>query len=166
MNSKIKNRAPFQVLVFPFIKEKGKFYYAIFKRKDMNIWQGIAGGGEGSEKPFEAAKRETCEEASIDEKSSYIRLSSMTTIPAENIHGLIWGDIVMVPEFAFGVEVKSKNLKTSAEHTEYRWFSCEEAIKKLKYDSNKSAVWELNYRLKNKNNSGIKKNIQAINKFL
>ena len=29
------------------------------------------------------------------------------------------------------------------------WLSYDEAIKKLKWDSNKNALWELNYRLLN-----------------
>lgn len=158
-------RAPYQVLIFPFIKEAGKYYYAIFKRKDLKIWQGIAGGGEGNETPIEAMRRESYEEASIDKKSRCIRLSSMTTIPAVNICGLKWGDIIMIPEFAFGVEARSRELKISGEHTQYLWLSCEDAIKKLKYDSNKSALWELDYRLKN-GLDDIEKNIRAIKKFL
>lgn len=160
-------RTPYQVLVFPFVKEGEKYYYAIFKRKDLNIWQGIAGGGEGDEKPIKTMRREACEEASIDIKSRYIRLTSITTIPAVNICGLKWGkEIIMIPEFAFGVEVPSKKLKISSEHTKYLWLSCKDAINKLKYDSNKSALWELDYRLKNRNLDGIEKNIQAIKKFL
>ncbi len=157
-------RTPYQVLIFPFIKEENKYYYAIFKRKDLDIWQGLAGGGEGDETPLEAAKREAYEEAAISGDARYVRLSSMTTIPAANIRGLIWGDVVMIPEFSFGVEVPSKELKISGEHIQYLWLSCNEAINKLRYDSNSSAIWELNYRLENGLYS-IKKNIQAIKKF-
>jgi len=157
-------RAPYQVLIFPFIKEENKHYYAIFKRKDLGIWQGLAGGGEGDESPLEAAKREAYEEAAIGGDSRYIRLSSMTTIPAANICGLIWGDTVMIPEFSFGVEVSSKELKISSEHIQYLWLSCDGAINKLRHDSNKSALWELDYRLKN-GLAGMKENIQSIKKF-
>ncbi len=157
-------RMPYQVLVVPFIKEEGKYYYAVFRRKDLDIWQFIAGGGEDNEMPLEAAKREVYEEASIDKNLRYIRLSSITTIPAVNIHGLKWGDIVMIPEISFGVEVPGRDLKISGEHTQYLWLSCNDVINKLRYDSNKSAVWELDYRLRNGLN-GIEKNIQAIKKF-
>lgn len=160
-------RAPYQILVFPFVREEEKYYYAIFKRKDLNIWQGIAGGGEGDEKPIEAAKREVYEETSIDRKSRYIKLASITTIPAANICGLKWGaKIIVIPEFAFGVEVPSRKLKISSEHTQYLWLSCKDAISKLKYDSNKSAIWELEHRLRNRSLDGIEKNIQAIRRFL
>lgn len=159
-------RKPYQVLVFPFIKENGKYYYALFKREDLGVWQGIAGGGEGKEKPIEAMRREVYEEASINRMAYCIRLSSITTIPAVNICGLKWGDIIMIPEFAFGVEVQSKKLKISNEHTEYLWFTFKNAISQLKYDSNKSALWELNYRLENKEIDSIEKNIEIIKHFL
>ena len=157
-------RMPYQVLVFPFIKDGGRYHYAIFKRSDLNIWQGIAGGGEANETPLETAKREAYEEAFIDKKSRYVRLASVATIPAANICGLKWGDVIMIPEFAFGVEAQSRELKISKEHTQYLWLDCDSAIKKLRYDSNKSALWELDYRLKN-GLSGIEENIQAIKKF-
>jgi len=160
-------RAPCQVLIFPFIREEGKYYYAIFKRKDLNIWQGIAGGGERNETLIETMRREAYEEASIDRKSPYIRLASVTTIPAVNICGLKWGkEIIMIPEFAFGIEVLSRKIEISNEHIQYLWLNCEDAIDKLKYDSNKSALWELDYRLKNGVLNGIRKNIQIIKNFL
>lgn len=160
-------RAPYQILVIPFIREGEKYYYAIFKRKDLNIWQFIAGGGEGDETPIEAAKREAYEEAGIDRKSRYIRLASICAIPAVNIRGLEWGkEIIMIPEFAFGVELPSRKLKISSAHTQYLWLSFEDAIKKLKYDSNKSALWELDYRLKNRSVDDIEKNVKIIRRFL
>ncbi len=159
-------RAPFQVLVIPYIKEgDNKYFYAIFKRKDLGIWQAIAGGGEADENPLEASRREASEEAGIDKNSSYIRLSSATTIPAENIHGFLWGNsVLMVPEIAFGVEVLSKDLAVSDEHTEYEWVECDEAMQRFRYDSNKSAVWELDYRLKNEIKDASQ-NIQIIEKY-
>ena len=38
----------------------------------------------------------------------------------------------------------------SSEHKEYRWVKYDEAMRLLKYDSNKTALWELNERLKMK----------------
>ena len=52
-------RAPFQVLVIPFKKEDNDFLYGVFLRKDLKIWQFIAGGGEDYDKSiYEAARRE------------------------------------------------------------------------------------------------------------
>lgn len=157
-------RAPFQVLIFPFIEEQEEYYYTIFKRNDLNFWQAIAGGGEGEEMPLEAAKREAFEEASIDRNSNYLRLSSTTTIPATNVHGLLWGNIVMIPEIAFGVGLPSREIKLSDEHTEYEWHTCKEVMALLKYDSNKAAIWELDYRLRN-NCQGVDENKQNIIKY-
>ena len=63
-----KKREPFQVLILPYYVVdvmQGQIEYALFKRKDMDIWQGIAGGGEFGETPMETAKRETLEESGI-----------------------------------------------------------------------------------------------------
>jgi len=160
-------RAPFQVLVIPFIQEKKKYYYALFKRADLNIWQFIAGGGKGKETPLQAAKREANEEAGIDLNAPYIQLSSFCTIPALHIKGLLWGkEIIMIPEFTFAVKLNSKKLKITPAHTKYLWLPFEKAIKKLKYDSNKSALLELDFRLKTKTLKGIKANLEIIKKFL
>lgn len=62
----IMARAPFQIFVLPFrIVGRERFEYALFKRRDAADWQGIAGGGEDSETPLVAAKREAFEEARI-----------------------------------------------------------------------------------------------------
>jgi len=160
-------RAPYQILVLPFIKENGKYYYALFRRKDMNIWQGIAGGGEEDEKPIETVKREAHEEGIVSKGLNYIRLSSVATIPVTSICGFKWGEkIAVIPEFAFGVEVFSREIKISEEHTEYQWFNFKDAIDKLEYDSNKTALWELNYRLENMKIDDIEENIQVIRRFL
>lgn len=161
-------RLPYQILVFPFAKEGNKHYYALFKRKDLDVWQAIAGGGEKGENPLDTAKREACEEASIDKSRNYIRLTSLSTTPAPKICGLKWGkETIMVFEFSFGVELSSREeVKIGSEHIECRWFNYKEALSALKWDSNKAALWELNYRLENNSINGAEKNIQVIKRFL
>lgn len=139
------------MLIFPFVREKGVYLYAIFKRRDLKFWQGISGGGEDKETPVEAAKREVFEEAKIEKSSKFIALDSMTTIPIANVGNYKWKEGVFVlPEHSFGVEVFSKDLKIGKEHSAYKWLSYEKAEQLLKYDSNKTAFWELNYRLNRK----------------
>ncbi|HRU21005.1 MAG TPA: NUDIX domain-containing protein [Candidatus Paceibacterota bacterium] len=46
-------------------KEKNRYLYAIFKRRDLKFWQRISGGTEGKETPLETAKRESFEEAKL-----------------------------------------------------------------------------------------------------
>ena len=43
-------RKPIQILIFPFYKEKKRYLYAIFKRRDLKFWQGISGGTEGKDR--------------------------------------------------------------------------------------------------------------------
>jgi len=163
------NRAPFQVLVFPFFKNKqsGTILYAIFRRSDLNFWQGISGGGENDETLLEAARREIQEETDLQTSDAdFTRLSSIATIPCDYIKGQIWGEVIMIPEFSFGLKTNSKKLSLSSEHSEYLWLEIDDAIEKLKYDSNKSALWELDRRLKNINTGGIKENVEIIQKFL
>lgn len=141
-------RQPYQVLIFPYIKTGRGYFYAIFKRKDLKFWQGISGGGEGGETPIKSAKRESFEEAKINKSSRFIKLDSMTTIPIAHVGKHKWKvNIFVLPEYSFGVEVFSKNFKIGEEHSAYKWLPYEKARKLLKYDSNKSALWELNYRL-------------------
>ena len=39
-------------------------------------------------------------------------------------------------------------LELSQEHTEYEWVDYNTALKKLSYDSNKTALWELDSKIK------------------
>lgn len=72
----------------------------------------------------------------------------MTTIPVANVGNYEWPEGVFVlPEYSFGVEVFSKELKIGKEHSDYKWLPYERAKELLKYDSNKSTLWELNQRL-------------------
>ncbi len=142
-------RAPFQILVLPYwMMGGGTIEYAVFRRSDQGWWQGIAGGGEDDETPLEAAKRESYEEAGISPDSDYTKLDSLSTIPVVGICGFAWGeDVLVIPQYCFGVCVKDDNLKLSHEHTESRWLPYGQARELLKWDSNKNALWELNHRL-------------------
>jgi len=147
-----KRRAPFQVLVIPFRQlPSGTFVYGIFLREDASYWQGLAGGGTVGETPIEAARREAEEEAGITpSKAAYTTLDATATMPAIAIRGLTWGKkVIVIPEFSFAVEVPNPKLALSDEHTQYKWASYRTASKLLKWDSNQTALWELDYRLKN-----------------
>ena len=145
------NRAPFQVLVFPYRYSSDKApEYAIFERADTGYWQAIAGGGRIGETHLEAAKREAFEEAGIPPESDYIRLDSTATIPVLGICGyLYWGeDVPVVPEYCFGVLVQGSQIKLSDEHNRFKWVDYDRARELLKWDSNRNALWELNWRLR------------------
>ena len=67
----------------------------------------------------------------------------------------LWGEAVyVIPQYGFGVQAEKKELVLSAEHTEYRWLQYEEAHQLLKYDGNKTALWELDTRLRGRGPRG------------
>jgi dATP pyrophosphohydrolase len=144
-----KGRAPFQVLVLPYSRGPEGIVYAVFKRADGDYWQFIAGGGEGSELPIEAARREAFEEAAIPADAPLFALDSRNTVPVMELAGrLLWGpDVLVVPEYTFGVRVDDVALKISREHTEYRWADYETCRELLHWHSNRNALVELNHRI-------------------
>jgi len=146
-------RAKFQVLVIPFIIDKqNNLKVAVFKRIDGDYWQFIAGGGEKNETILEAAQREAYEEAKIKSDNKFYKLDTMSMVPKRYFHEhKNRKDMYVVPEYCFGVLLKDENLILSSEHLEYCWLNYEDAINCLKYDSNKTALWEL----KEKINDGI-----------
>lgn len=144
-------RKPKQVLVFLYRKNRNNEYeYCIFYRKKMQIWQAISGGVEDDETLIETVKREVLEETNI-EVNDIFELSSVSSIPVVNVTGkFTWGDdIYVVTEYSFGVFTENNEIKLSSEHKQYGWFSFDEAYEKLEFDSNKTALWELNQRLLN-----------------
>ena len=145
-------RAKYQALVIPYYIENNTVKYCIFYRSDMNIWQFIAGGGEEEDESLlVTAKREAYEEAKIDRDRKYIALDTQTCIPTSCFKDArkIWGiDCLVIPEYTFAVELEKTNLTLSHEHLKYEWVDYKTAIEKLKYDSNKTALWELDSKIR------------------
>jgi len=52
------------------------------------------------------------------------------------------------------VEVKQGEIRLSDEHTDFRWLDYGEADRLLKYEGNRTALWELNQRLLGKGPRG------------
>lgn len=146
-------RQPHQILAFPYKKDKEENYlYGIFCRiGKTERWQGIAGGVEEGETYLEACKREANEEAGISYDAKVIELKSISTIPVVNVtKDFIFGeDIYLIYEHCFGIDATNENIVLSHEHTKMEWLSYEEAKIKLKWDSNRNALWELNWKLTN-----------------
>ena len=147
-------RLPYQTLTILYKKSNNKILYAIFYRNSHPIWQFISGGGENNENPIKTVIREIKEETSLTiERKRVKQLDSRTTIPVLNITGnYTWGPkVYVIPEYTFAVEILSDdNIRLSSEHKEYKWVEYDEAMNKLKYDSNKTALWELNEKIKNR----------------
>ena len=143
-------RAPFQVLVYPYrMIENGQIEYALLRRSDEGYWQGIAGGGEGEETPLEAAKRETWEESGIPPTSEFLKLDTIEPVPVIHFRdSYLWGNnVFVIPQYCFGVTCQNIQIVISREHIEYQWLSYEEAYPLIRYDGNKTALWELDKRL-------------------
>lgn len=144
-------RARYQVLVIPYCIMDGQARFCVFRRNDLDIWQFIAGGGEDEDASIlESAKREAFEEAGIPVACSYSPLDACCSIPANCFKDAeaIWGkECFVVPEHAFAVKVENTSLHLSHEHTEYEWmeYACAHAM--VQYDSNRTALWELNRRI-------------------
>ena len=145
-------RQPHQVLVIPYKKVNSEYVYAIFCRVgSKERWQAIAGGVEEGETHLDAAKREANEEASISCNAKYVELESISTIPVVNVtKEFLWGeDVCLIYEHCFGVDATNEKIELSHEHAKYEWLTYEEAKKVLTWDSNRNALWELDWKLNN-----------------
>lgn len=142
-------RAPFQILAIPYRIINSSPQYCVFHRSDFDQWQFIAGGGEDDETPIAAAKREIFEEGGVT-VNNITPLKSICHIPTDIFplkYLYNWSeDTYVVPEYSFGFEC-TEDVKLSHEHVECVWLSYEEARAKLKWDSNRTALYELNCRL-------------------
>ena len=148
-------RAPFQVLVIVCHRAGDSIRYCVFERKEpRNQMQFVAGGGEDAEAPIEAAARELWEETGIA-GAPILPLVSLYHIPAHIFsveQRAVWGEsLYVLPEYAFGAEVDSMDaIRLSDEHVACRWVAYDEAQKLLTWDSNKTALFELDSILQNR----------------
>ncbi len=145
-------RAPFNVLVLPYcVTKDNKLLFCVFKRADSSIWQFVAGGGENEEDFLTASKRECKEEANISLDSKYTKLESMCYVTVDNFSERDrsqWGQRYVIAVYCFAVECKIEDIKISHEHTEFRWCEYNEARELLHFDLDKTAIFELNAKLK------------------
>ncbi len=143
-------RAPFQVFIFPYrTNQQDQIEFALLQRADEGFWQGISGGGEDDETPLDAAKRETLEETGVEPSANFLRLDTVVSVPVTTFKDSpLWGeDMFVIAQYSFGVEVSNYEIKISDEHSAFGWFPYDQAIQLIKFDGNKTALWELNQRL-------------------
>ena len=146
-------RAKYQVLVIPYKKNSNKTLYCIFKRSDISeCWQFVAGGGEDEDiTPLASAQREAFEEAGISSQMRFTELETKCSIATECFMNArkIWGeDCLVIPEYCFAVEMQSEDIFISHEHGCFEWVDYYTAKERLKYDSNKVALWELDNKIR------------------
>lgn len=143
-------RQPYQILVIPFRRNlSGTLEFCAFQRADDGNWQGIAGGGETGETPAQAAIREAFEEAEIPPTQPFYSLDTRSSIPKHIFPGSdAWSrDVFVIPEYALAVDCTGIDIILSKEHLEFIWDIYEKIQKLLFWDSNQTALWELNERL-------------------
>lgn len=62
---------------------------------------------------------------------------------------VLWGeDCLVIPEYCFAAEVTDADLQISREHVCFEWVTYEEAKRRLRCDSNKTALWELDSKIR------------------
>jgi dihydroneopterin triphosphate diphosphatase len=140
MNERLK------VLVFPFYRDSnGDIQYAILKKIDGGpdiegeYWQSIAGKVEEGETLMEAARREAWEEGGVPANSHFAMLDQKSSYRTAD---------GTVRQYAFAVELPSRTLRLSEEHSEYRWVGRDGALAMLRFNDYKEALQELDARLK------------------
>lgn len=136
-----------QILLLPFEICDNKIKVYIFQRTHGQWWQFIAGGCEDDESLVETATRELLEETGISETQELIELQTLSSIPVSafsDIQRKDWNkNTLVIPEHCFAVDISGKKIMISDEHIAYRCVYPEEAYELLKYDSNKTALYEL-----------------------
>jgi dATP pyrophosphohydrolase len=150
-------RQPYNVLVYPYRPAgAATFEYAVLRRSDKGFWQGISGGGEDGETPLQTAKRESWEEAGIPPTQPFIQLDTVEPVRVtEFSSSVLWSESVyVIPQYCFGVLTAGHEITLSHEHTAFCWLPFEQAESLLRYDGNKTALWELNQRLKGRGPRG------------
>lgn len=95
------------------------------------FWQSVTGGAFFSEDKIEALKRELKEEIGIKKGvKNIINTNYSFSFIDDEGNGL--------QEYVYGIEIDPKQkISISKEHTKYKWVTLQEALKFLKYKSNK-----------------------------
>ena len=131
-------RLPIQIEGIIFCKTDEGIKYLLLKRskKRGGFWQPITGGLEEGETLKECLLRELKEETSIDDVKNMVD----TTFSFQFKEDDFW-----LTEYVYAIEVSEQhNPSLSKEHEEYRWVSFEEALKLLKWDTNKESLRKVN----------------------
>lgn len=141
-------RAPFQILAIPYRIDGAGMTFAALRRADDGHWQGVAGGGEVGETPFQAAIRECTEEVGVGSPGRVLSLQTRGSVAVEHFAARAdWpARIFVIPEYCFALNCTGEDVVLSREHTEFRWGTYESIKAILYWDSNKTALWEINQR--------------------
>jgi dATP pyrophosphohydrolase len=150
-------RQPLTVLVLPFARRPDGPRYAVFRRSDDGFGQPVSGGVEDGEDDLTAARRELAEETGLTGLPLY-RLDMTSGVEktcfAAHLH---WpADLYVVPKHYFATDAampavtgtSQLDVVLSDEHSGMAWLPYAEAHPALRYDDDRTALWELDARLR------------------
>ncbi len=121
---------------YVYIPTKNGLLFLLLKRAKTkmyeHIWQGVAGKIEKGEKSWETAKRELQEETGLKPNKMFIvdHVSKFYEQKDDRIN--------LVP--VFGIEVNTREVVLSDEHSEYKWVTINEALDLLVWTGQKQAI--------------------------
>lgn len=147
-------RRPRNVMVFPFRRDTGTApLYALFRRADDGNWQCVSGGVEDDEDLAAAARRETAEETGFAGAYPLYELAMVSGVEKTCFAASArWpAGLYIVPKHYFAMDVSAErtDVVLSPEHRQVRWCGFDEARATLRYDDDRTALWELDARLTN-----------------
>jgi dihydroneopterin triphosphate diphosphatase len=102
-------------------------------------------------------RQEGSQEGGIQEDFPLLALSTVIPVPVAAFgQNNSWnGDLYVVPKYCFGALLQRTTLSISSEHTEYQWLAYEQAQALIRYDGERTALWELHARLLGKGPRGL-----------
>ncbi|MEV0165290.1 NUDIX hydrolase [Nonomuraea fuscirosea] len=142
-------RRPVNVIVIVF---RAGPEYAVFQRADDGHGQSVSGGVEQGEDLVAAARRESAEESGLPVSMAPLyRLDMVSGVEkacfAAAAH---WpDDLYIVPKHYFALDITGLGeIVLSDEHRAVRWMAYGDARTALRYDDDRTALWELDQRLR------------------
>ena len=144
-------RQPHNVLVIPFFYMRvGKQnpLFCVLQRADEGWWQWVSGGVETGESLADAALRESEEETGLQGILFSLDARAFVRKTVFAAHTFWPSNLYLVEEHAFALEVTTPTITLSDEHTAYDWLDYEGAFECLRWQSNQTALWELNERIR------------------
>ncbi|HOK00614.1 MAG TPA: NUDIX domain-containing protein [Candidatus Pacearchaeota archaeon] len=127
-----------------FRREKEKIYYLLLKyaainRVEKSYWGFVKGVVEKGERKKETILREVYEETSINDLK-FIKGFKITNEYCFKIKN----DLYHKKVYYLLAETKTKKIKLSFEHLDYKWLLYQEAIKKLSFENDKKILEKAN----------------------
>ncbi len=85
----------------------------------------------------------------IPRTSTFYRLDTVSSVPVYHFAARTeWPkDLYVTTNYSFGVDCANTEIVLSHEHTEVAWLPFAEAHNILKWDNNRTALWELDQRI-------------------